>query len=52
MPYHLPVVHKFGIISQTHKKELQTRLLQRRLELEQEIKNKKESCEKYAGSTS
>jgi hypothetical protein len=47
MPYHLPVIHKFGIISQTHKRELQHRLLQRRLELEEEAKAKQESAEKY-----
>jgi hypothetical protein len=46
MPYHLKVVQKFGIISQTYKQELQNRLLQRRFELEEEAKAKIESSEK------
>lgn len=41
MPYEkVLVTHKFGIISQTHKKELLERLKQRRLKLEAEAAKK------------
>ena len=47
MPLHvIPIEHKFGIISQTHKKQLQQRLIQKREELEKELRLKKERSEK------
>lgn len=36
-----PIVHKFGIISQTHKKLLQQRLLERKKQLQEEALKKK-----------
>jgi hypothetical protein len=48
MPLHvIPIEHKFGIISQTHKKQLQDRLIKKRQNLEKELKLKKERNEKY-----
>jgi hypothetical protein len=48
MPLHvIPIEHKFGIISQTHKKQLQDRLIKKRQSLEKELKLKKERNEKY-----
>ena len=48
MPLHVvPIEHKFGIISQTHKKQLQERLYKKRKELEKELQLKKERNEKY-----
>jgi hypothetical protein len=47
MPLHIiPIVHKFGIISQSHKKQLQQRLVQKRQELEKELRLKKAQSEK------
>lgn len=46
MPFEKVIItHKFGIISQTHKKQLQERLLLRRLELENEANKPKKSDE-------
>lgn len=43
MPYEkILITHKFGIISQSHKKELLERLKQRRQKIEEEIAKKYE----------
>ena len=48
MPLHvIPIEHKFGIISRTHKKQLQERLIRKRKQLEKELQLKKERNEKY-----
>lgn len=44
MPYEkVLVTHKFGIISQTHKKELLDRLKERRRKVESDLLNKNEA---------
>jgi hypothetical protein len=44
MPFEKVIItHKFGIISQTHKKQLQERLLLKRIELENENKKIKKT---------
>jgi hypothetical protein len=44
MPFEKVIItHKFGIISQTHKKQLQERLLLKRIELENESKKIKKT---------
>jgi hypothetical protein len=44
MPFEKVIItHKFGIISQSHKKQLQERLLLRRIELENDSKTPKKS---------
>ena len=51
MPFEKVIItHKFGIISQTHKKQLQERLLLRRLEIENEKKNYERNLQKKAVS--
>ncbi len=46
MPYEkIFISHKFGIISQSHKRILQERLLQRRLNLEKSAKKNKKNDE-------
>jgi hypothetical protein len=46
MPYEkVPITHKFGIISQNHKRILQEQILQRRVQLENEAKKNKKSDE-------
>lgn len=42
----VPITHKFGIISQTHKKLLQQRLVQARQDFEKRVQLKKEKSEK------
>ena len=42
MPYDkIPITHKFGIISQSHKRQLQERLIQRRRQLENDASRHK-----------
>lgn len=46
MPYEkVLVTHKFGIISQSHKRQLQERLLQKRKQFENEAKKHKKHDE-------
>ena len=46
MPYEkVLITHKFGIISQSHKKQLQERLVARRIQLENEAKKLKKKDE-------
>ena len=42
MPFDkIPITHKFGIISQSHKRQLQERLIQRRRQLENDARRHK-----------